>query len=832
MAEAALRREVAGSAGTGRQSAVRQVLDKVKAEGRLALTAPEGKLVCDAYGIPVPKEGVANSAEAAAKLASGMGFPVVLKIVSPDILHKTEAGGVLVGLKTAEEVAKAYDTILASAKKYKADAKIEGVQVQQMLKGGTEVIVGAITDGSFGKLVAFGLGGVLVEVLKDVTFRLAPATSDDALSMLDGIQAAEMLRGVRGGEAVEPRGARRYHRRRSRSWSATSRRSPRSTSTRFSPPRRTRPPPTCGSWSISSRASSATGRRTRKSSRAMNRIMKPKGRRGDRRLRRGRQDRQLGDEEPHQRRLQGRRSIRSTRRPTRSSGCKAYKSVKDVPGEIDVAVFAIPAKFVARRRWIECGEKKIPGAVLIPSGFAETGNARGLQDEIRRSRASTTSASWARTSTASTTRRRTSARRSARPTTSRARSALSSQSGGIGMAIIGFSRSAKMGVSAIVGLGNKSDIDEDDLLTFFEQDDNTQVIAQHCEDLKDGRAFAEVAKRVSKKKPVVMLKAGRTSAGAQGGGVAHRRARRQRQDLRRRAAPVRRHPGARASTTCSSSRAACQVLPTPKGENVVIITGAGGSGVLLSDACVDNGLSLMAMPPDLDAAFRKFIPPFGAAGNPVDITGGEPPTTYQNTVKLGLEDAAHPRADPRLLAHDRDAADGVREAHGRGRRGDARTRASMKPVVASLAGDVQVEEAAEYLYQHGIPAYAVLDRDAGRRCSARSTSGPAARGCCEPSGRVVPAVAKRRAGTHSAACRVRGSRIGLSGRPGRPGELGGHERSSSKRKAQRRSAPAQRPPRLRPAEDARDAEGPAGRSARRWTRCARCSATGRAGAIC
>ena len=92
--------------------------------------------------------------------------------------------------------------------------------------------------------------------------------------------------------------------------------------------------------------------------------------------------------------------------------------------------------------------------------------------------------------------------------------ALSSQSGGIGMAIIGFSRSAKMGVSAIVGLGNKSDIDEDDLLTFFEQDDNTHIIAQHCEDLKDGRAFAEVAKRVSKKKPVVMLKAGRTSMGA------------------------------------------------------------------------------------------------------------------------------------------------------------------------------------------------------------------------------------------------------------------------------------------------------------------------------
>ena len=188
---------------SGASAAVREVLGRAKAEGRNALTAPEGKLVCDAYGIPVPQEGVANSAADAAKLASGMGFPVVLKIVSPDILHKTEAGGVLVGLKSAEEVSKGYDTILANAKKYKADAKIDGVQVQEMLQGGQEVIIGAVTDGSFGKLVAFGLGGVLVEVLKDITFRLAPASREDALSMLDGIQAAEMLKGVRGGDPVD-----------------------------------------------------------------------------------------------------------------------------------------------------------------------------------------------------------------------------------------------------------------------------------------------------------------------------------------------------------------------------------------------------------------------------------------------------------------------------------------------------------------------------------------------------------------------------------------------------------------------------------------------------
>ena len=116
---------------------------QVKADKRTSLTAPEGKLVCDAYGIPVPKEGVAKSAAEAAKIATAMGFPVVMKIVSPDILHKTEAGGVMVGVKTAADAEKNYDTILANAKKYKADAKIEGIQIQQMLLGGTEVIIGS-----------------------------------------------------------------------------------------------------------------------------------------------------------------------------------------------------------------------------------------------------------------------------------------------------------------------------------------------------------------------------------------------------------------------------------------------------------------------------------------------------------------------------------------------------------------------------------------------------------------------------------------------------------------------------------------------------------------
>ncbi len=138
---------------------------------------------------------------------------------------------------------------------------------------------------------------------------------------------------------------------------------------------------------------------------------------------------------------------------------------------------------------------------------------------------------------------------------------------------------------------------------------------------------------------------------------------------------------------------------------VVIITGAGGSGVLLSDACYLNGLQLMEIPDDLNQAFMQYIPPFGAAGNPVDITGGEPPETYRKTIALGLEDDRihslilgywHTIITPPMVFA-KLMAEVVEEMKQKGK---------VKPVVASLAGDVQVEEAAEYLYQHGIPAYA------------------------------------------------------------------------------------------------------------------------------
>ena len=680
------------------KTTLRALIATAHSTGRRALNAPEAQLLCDAYGIPTPKQALAKTPAEAAKIASRLRFPVVLKIVSDDILHKTEAGGVIVGLESAADVRRAFVRLVKNAKGYKNNASIQGVQIQQMLKGGQEVMVGAVTDPSFGKMIAFGLGGVLVEVIKDITFRLAPVSKKDALAMLDSIGAAEVLHGVRGGKGVDRAALADIISKVSKLVNDF----PEIHEVDLNPVFATEK----GARAVDVRmvlGDKPQARQRYSQSEilgAMQRIMNP---RSVAVIGASAEDGKIGNSVMKNLINGGYQGAIYPIHPKAAEilGRKAHPSVLNVGEDIDVAVFAIPAKFCAAAMQ-EVGQKKIPGAVMIPSGFAEVGE-QALQDELvavaRRHDVRVMGPNiygfyYTPQNLCATF---------CTPYDVKGKVALSSQSGGVGMSIIGFSRTTRMGVSAIVGLGNKSDLDEDDLLTYFEQDDNTQVIAMHCEDLKDGRSFAEVASRVSKKKPIVMLKAGRTALGARAA-VSHTGALAGNDkiydDVLRQCGVIR----AKSLNDMLQFARGLQVLPNPKGENIVIITGAGGSGVLLSDACVDNDLSLMKMPPDLDTAFRKFIPPFGAAGNPVDITGGEPPTTYANTIRLAL---GEPRIHSLILGYwhtiitppmvfAKLCAEVVEEARGKG---------IDKPVVASLVGDVEVEEASEYLYERGVVSY-------------------------------------------------------------------------------------------------------------------------------
>jgi acetyltransferase len=183
---------------------VRQILDEALDEGSpTTLVEAQAREVIAAYGIPIPKAWLARTSEEAVEMAQEIGFPVVLKVASPDILHKSDVGGIALNLGSVEEVRRAYDSIRSRARQHVPAADVWGVLVQEMVEPGKEVIIGMNRDAQFGPLLMFGLGGIYVEVLEDVTFRLAPVTGQEAREMIGEIQAAPLLHGIRGEGPVD-----------------------------------------------------------------------------------------------------------------------------------------------------------------------------------------------------------------------------------------------------------------------------------------------------------------------------------------------------------------------------------------------------------------------------------------------------------------------------------------------------------------------------------------------------------------------------------------------------------------------------------------------------
>ena len=180
-----------------------EIIDRAKSEGRALLTEVEAKDLLKQAGINVVDTRLASSREEAISISEELGFPVVLKIASSDVVHKSDAGGVELGLETSEQVGKAYDSIIAAIGKAFPDAKVQGISVQKMARPGVEVIVGMSKDAQFGPVLMFGLGGILVEILKDVSFRIVPLVKRDAAEMIRDIKGYPLLEGYRGQEAVD-----------------------------------------------------------------------------------------------------------------------------------------------------------------------------------------------------------------------------------------------------------------------------------------------------------------------------------------------------------------------------------------------------------------------------------------------------------------------------------------------------------------------------------------------------------------------------------------------------------------------------------------------------
>jgi 4-hydroxybutyryl-CoA synthetase (ADP-forming) len=179
-------------------SKVKSIFENVRKNGRSNLLEEEGYEVLEAYGFPTPKSILCTTEQGCFNAVRQIGYPLVMKIVSPDIIHKSDAGGVKVGIKTDDELRNSFRTITENALKYTLDAKIKGVLVQEMVKSAKETILGASQDPTFGPVIMFGLGGIYVEVLKDVVFRIVPIDEQEAINMVESIKTIKLLKGVRG----------------------------------------------------------------------------------------------------------------------------------------------------------------------------------------------------------------------------------------------------------------------------------------------------------------------------------------------------------------------------------------------------------------------------------------------------------------------------------------------------------------------------------------------------------------------------------------------------------------------------------------------------------
>lgn len=680
-------------------NAVTKILAEAKQQKRTALTEVESKEVLKAYDIKVSAGYVAADVDTAVAIASKVGYPVVMKLVSPDISHKSDVGGVRINVDSPESVRSAFTDIIQNAKFHRPGANIHGVLIYRMVPEGVELVIGATFSRQFGHAVMFGLGGIFVEVAGDVVFKMAPLTKEESLDMIQEIRGRKILGNFRGKPAVDVNAVADIIQK----LSALLTDHPEILEVDMNPVIASE------SGAIVVDARMAIGEPKKIADTVytsdeivtgMKRIFSPAG---IAIIGASSDPSKLGYSTVKNIIDGGYKGKIYPINPKADEilGLKCYRSVQEIPDQVDVAVIVIPAKNVADAI-TALGEKGVAGAIVISSGFAEIGNndlqrelvTKAFESKVRILGPNIFGLYYTPADLCATF---------CTPYTEKGPTALSCQSGGVGMAIIGYSRSHKMGVSSIVGVGNKCDVDEDDLIEFFGQDPNTKVIAMHVEDIKDGVAFVRAAQKVSRQKPIVALKAGATALGERAafshtGALAG--------DDRIYSAAFAKAGIVRVSNLeelldCARS---LSKMPTPKGENILIVTGAGGLGVLLADACSRHQLQLMTLEKDLDEAFKKFIPPFGATGNPVDITGGEPPETYEATIRLALEDD---RVDALILGYWHTLvtppmvfAETVIRA-----KQAVETVKAPKPIVAALSGDVEVERAATLLEEHGVPAF-------------------------------------------------------------------------------------------------------------------------------
>ncbi len=576
-----------------------------------SLSESESKQLLARFGVPVVKEIIAKDIEDAVRVAGYLSFPVVLKGNGAKLTHKTDRGLVHLGLSNAAQVREAAQKVLASAGK-----DLEGYVIQPMLNGKREFVAGLMRDPLFGPIVMFGLGGVFAEALDDVVFRAVPIDEIEAETMLDEIKASRLLGEFRGEQAADRKAL--VNCLLGLSKLAVER--PDVAEVDINPllvgpegqvsavdglvvlqeetPRKHRPvvsPDLIGHifhpGSIAFiGASSVFG----KWGQSLPANLMAHGYKGDVYLINSKGGTQWG-------------------RPV-------YKNISEVPGSVDLAVVTIPAALV-RGLIKDLKQKGVKSVLLISSGFSETGeDGKVLENQLLQDARDAGIVFLGPNTMGIQNPHANITLTGVHVAPTPGSTALISQSGNMGVQLLSFADSQGLGIRAFGGSGNEAMVAIEDFMEAFEVDELTRTVLLYLESVKDGKRFFESARRVGRKKPVIVLKGGRTEAGDRAA-ASHTGAMasnfRLFEALCRQTGVVSVHQPAEmldASMVFSS-------LPMPQGRRVAIMTLGGGWGVVTSDLCSDQNLRVEPLSDEIVAVLDGMLPSYWSRSNPVDLVG-------------------------------------------------------------------------------------------------------------------------------------------------------------------------------------------------------------------
>jgi len=605
-----------------------EIIKQAIMQGRSALTEAESKQILKKYGIPVIEEKSVKTAEEAQAVAKLFGCPVVLKGLGSRLTHKTERGLVKLNLKNADEVLQAAQYITAAA-----GEDLEGFLVQPMLEGKREFVAGLFHDDLFGPVVMFGLGGIFTEALEDVVFRIAPLDEQEAQKMIRELAAQKLLGAFRG-EATPDRQSL------IKTLLGLSRIAMEITEITeidinpllIAPDGRVS---AVDALIILGKKKEKEARRIPVKPEEIGKIFYPKsiafigasaeiGKWGH-----------MLFTNVVAGQYQGKVYLVNAK-GGEIAGRKVYKSVTEIADRLDLVVVTVPAANVLSLI-PECREKGIRHMLLITSGFSEIGpEGRGLENELiaEAHRAgifiigpNTMGICNPHISLYCTGPH-------VRPQAGG--TVLVAQSGNLGNQLLAFAEKEGIGIRAFSGSGNEAMISIEDYMEGFEIDEISKTVVLYIESVKEGRRFFDAARRVGRKKPVIVLKGGRTQAGAHAAAS---------------------HTGALASNVKVFDAACRQAgvilvekpielldlsavfssLPLPKGNKVGLVTLGGGWGVVAADLCMDNSLQVPKLSREITEKINLLLPPFWSHANPIDIVAENNPDTHKKIIEELLQ---------------------------------------------------------------------------------------------------------------------------------------------------------------------------------------------------